>query len=175
MACKSSAPTSTPAPTPVAPDPFDTAWDDRAIFREGLVDAEQEVLDDLPGASVYHIDLQISDDFLILEGHEEVRYTNQEDEPLDEVYFRLFPNTAGGKTTVSAVQADSQDVEPVYEFHDSALRVPLPTALQPGEQVVIQMDFEVEVTQEMAGNYGLFGYFDGVLVLDEFYPVIPVY
>jgi aminopeptidase N len=27
----------------------------------------------------------------------------------------------------------------------------------------------------MDGNYGLFGYFEDVLVLDEFYPVIPVY
>jgi len=140
-----------------------------------LIDAEQEVLARLPGASVYHVDFQISDDFLLLEGHEEVRYTNQEDEPLDEVYFRLFPNIAGGAATVSALQVDGQDVEPVYEFHDSALRVSLPAALQPGERVVIQMDFEVEVAQEMGGNYGLFGYFNGVLVLDEFYPVIPVY
>jgi len=151
------------------------AWDDRAIFREGLIGAEQAVLDQLSGATVYHIDLQISGDFLLLQGREEVRYTNQEDEPLDEVYFRLFPNIAGGAATVSAVKADDQDVEPVYEFQDSALRVPLPAALQPGEQAVIQVDFEVEVAQEMGGNYGLFGYFDGVLVLDEFYPVIPVY
>ena len=168
-------PTATATPVPPTATPVDTAWDNRAIFRPGLIEAEQEVLDRLPGASVYHIDFQISDDFLLLEGHEEVRYTNQEDESLDEVYFRLFPNTAGGKTTVSEVKVDGQDVEPAYEFQDSALRVPLPTALQPGEQVVIQMDFEVEVALDMAGNYGLFGYFDGVLVLDEFSPVIPVY
>jgi len=37
------------------------------------------------------------------------------------------------------------------------------------------MDFSVEVPTEMGGNYGLFGYFDNVLVLDEFYPVIPAY
>jgi len=173
VACQSSAPASTP--TPIAPDPFETSWDDRTIFRDGLIGTEQETLDRLSGASVYHIDFQISDDFLLLEGHEDIRYTNQEDEPLDEVYFRLFPNITGGKAAVSAVQVDSLDVEPVYEFHDSAIRVPLPTALQPGEQAVIQMDFEVEVAQKMAGNYGLFGYFDGVLVLDEFYPVIPAY
>ncbi len=171
----SPAPTSTPASTPTASDNLDTAWDDRAIFRSGLIDTEQEVLGRLPGASVYHIDFQVSDDFLLLEGHEEVHYTNQENEPLDEVYFRLFPNITGGKATVSAVQVDGQDVKPAYEFQDSALHVPLPTALPPGEQVVIQMDFEVEVAQEMGGNYGLFGYFDGVLVLDEFYPAIPVY
>ncbi len=162
-------------PVRIVSHPFDMAWDDRAIFREGLTDAEREVLDRLPGATGYHIDLQIPDDFLLLQGHEQVRYTNQENEPLNEVYFRLFPSAAGGEATVSAVKVDGQDVEPAYEFEDSALRVPLPTALQPGEQVVIQMDFSVKVPQEMGGNYGLFGYFDNVLVLDEFYPVIPVY
>ncbi len=168
-------PTATSTPVPPTATPADTAWDDRAVFRQGLIEAEQEVLDRLPGASVYHIDLRISDDLLFLNGHEEVLYTNREDEPLDEVYFRLFPNTAGGRATVSEVKVDGQDVQPVYEFQDSALRVPLPTALQPGEQVIIQMDFEVEVALDMAGNYGLFGYFDGVLALDEFSPVIPVY
>jgi hypothetical protein len=165
----------TSPPPQTASRPFDMAWDDRAIFREGLIDAEQAVLDDLPGATVYHIDLQIPDDFLTLQGREQVRYTNQEDEPLNEVYFRLFPNAAGGEATVSAVKVDNQDVESVYEFENSAIRVPLPAALQPGEQAVIQMDFAVTVPREMGGNYGLFGYFDDVLVLDEFYPVIPVY
>jgi aminopeptidase N len=177
--CVAAKPTATPVPSPISmptvPHPFDTSWDDRTIFRPGLIEAEQGVLDRLPGASVYHIDFQISDDFLLLEGHEEVRYTNQEDEPLDEVYFRLFPNIAGGAATVAEVEVDGRDVEPAYEFQDSALRLPLPTVLQPGDQVIIQMNFEVEVAQEMAGNYGLFGYFDDVLVLDEFYPVIPVY
>jgi aminopeptidase N len=155
--------------------PFDMAWDDRVIFREGLTDAEQAVLDRLPGATVYHIDLQVPDDFLLLQGREQVRYTNQEDEPLKEIYFRLFPNIAGGEARVSAVKVDDQDVEPAYELQNSAVRVPLAAALQPGEQVVIQMDFTVQVPREMGGNYGLFGYFDNVLVLDEFYPVIPVY
>jgi hypothetical protein len=188
-------PTSTPAPTPVPsevegatlsrPTPADSAdvpsprsdiaWDERAIFREGLIGEEQAVLDRLPGASVYHIDLRIADDFSFLQGREQVRYTNQEDEPLTEVYFRLFPNITGGMSAVSAVEVDGQDVEPVYELRDSALRVPLAAVLPPGERVVIHMDFSVDVPWEMGGNYGLFGYFDYVLVLDEFYPVIPVY
>jgi aminopeptidase N len=164
-----------PVPTRVASHLFDIAWDDRATFREGLIETEQEALDRLPGATVYHIDLQIPDDFLLLQGREQVRYTNQENEPLDKVYFRLFPNILGGKTTVSAVEVDGQGVEPVYELYDSAMRVSLPTALQPGAQVVIQMDFAVQVPREMDYNYGLFGYFDSVLALNEFYPVIPVY
>jgi aminopeptidase N len=162
------------APTQIA-HPFDMTWDDRAIFREGLTDAEQAVLERLPDATVYHIDVQIPDDFVLLQGREQVRYANQESEPLNEVYLRLFPNVAGGEARVSAVKVDNQDVEPVYELQSSAVRVPLTTALQPGERVVIQMDFAVKVPREMGGNYGLFGYFDDILVLDEFYPVIPVY
>ena len=168
-------PTSVPASTLASSPRLGPAWDDRAVFREGLIGAEQGALDGLAGASVYHIDLQIPDDFRHLKGYEEVLYTNREDEPLGEVYFRTFPNIAGGAVTVSDVQVNGQEVVPIFEFEDSALRVPMPETLRPGEQAVIQMDFGVAVTREMGGNYGLFGYFGDFLVLDEFYPVIPVY
>ena len=164
-----------PSPAPTLTNPLDSAWDDRAPFRAGLIDAERAVLDGLSGATVYHMDLEIPGDFQVLKGRQEVRYTNREDVPLREVYFRLFANTAGGKSVVSNVQVDGQTVEPAYELQNSALRVPLDPALQPGESVVIGMDFAVTVPRDMGGNYGLFGYFDDVLVLDEFYPVIPVY
>jgi hypothetical protein len=185
------------SPAPVGPSPAPTAarpasptalltpaaagellgvsWDDRSVFRSGLLPEAQAVLEHLPGASVYQVDLRIPADLNLLAGRESVRYTNQEAAPLAEVYFQLFPNAAGGKTTVSNVQVNGQPVKPTLEYEDSTLRVPLPAALQPGEQAVVTMDFEVEVPREMGGNYGLFGYFDGVLVLDEFYPVIPVY
>jgi len=167
-----------PAPT-VVPDPagplLGIAWDDRALFRQGLVPAAQGVLDSLPGASVYQIDLRIPADFKVLTGRESVRYINQEAVPLEEIYYQLFPNNAGGEIVVSNVGVDGQLVAPTLAHQDSALLVPLPQPLQPGESAVITMDFEVQVAREMGGNYGLFGYFDGVLVLDEFYPVIPVY
>jgi hypothetical protein len=145
------------------------------IFRDGLIGSAEAVLDGLPGASVYEIDIGISEDLLSLAGHEEVCYTNREDEPLDEIFFRLFPNLLGGAATVSALRVDGEDVAPVYELADSALRVPLVGDLPPGEAVTIEMDFEVEVAREMTRNYGLFGFFDGVLSLHQFYPVIPVY
>ena len=88
VACQPSTPTTAPA----AMDIFDIPWDDRSAFRAGLIASEQPVLGRLDGASVYHIDLQIADDFVHLDGRQEVRYTNQETEPLGEVYFRLFPN-----------------------------------------------------------------------------------
>ena len=165
----------TAGPLRAVPSPFEVAWDDRELFGEGLIASERPVLDELPGLSVYHIYFEISEDLALLTGHEEVLYTNREDEPLDEVFFRLFPNTAGGEARLSSIEVEGMEVEPLHEFGDSAARLILPERLLPGDDIVIEMDFRVKVALEMSGNYGLFGYFDDVLVLDEFYPVIPVY
>ncbi len=161
--------------TSTGPAILELAWDDRTVFEDGLIEGERKVLDGLPGASVYHIDVVISDDLLSLDGQQAVHYTNQEDQPLSEIYFRLFPNTAGGKITVSTITAEGVDLEATYEFQDSALRTFLPQPLQPGEALDLELGFQVEMAQEMPGNYGLFGYFEDVLVLDGFYPSIPVY
>jgi len=187
------APTKAPAVTETASEPATTEpepvaepaadaeplleidWGDREIFRAGLIQAEQVALDDLPGASVYHIDFTIADDMFTLTGRQQVHYTNREDAPLGEIYFQTFPNIAGGATRITAAQIDGQAVTPVFEFKDSAFQLLLPAALQPGQSTIIDLSYEVQVAQEMGGNYGLFGYFDDILVLDEFYPVIPAY
>lgn len=143
----------------IVPSPVDIAWDDRELFSEGLISLEQGVLHELPGASIYHITCDISEDFSFVTGHEEVHYTNREDRPLNVIYFRLFPNTAGGEARASSVRVNDKAVVPVYEFEESAIRLALPEALLPDEHVVIEMDFEVKVALEMAGNYGLFGHF----------------
>ena len=167
--------TPTPQPTRIAPSPTLPPPTGRDLYRSGLIPAAQEALDRLPGASVYDVTLHIPDNSTLLRGHESVLYTNREEQALDVVYFRLFANTSGGTATVSQVHVDGVLVQPAYEFQNSALRVPLPEALEPDQSVTIHMDFEVHVPNEMGGNYGLLGYFDGVLALDEFYPVIAVY
>ena len=165
------------APRPAVPEPqlFDTAWDDRAPFAPGLIKSEQSALQALPGASIYHIDLRLSDDLTRLKGREEVRYTNTEDVALDEVYFRLFPNLADGASKVANVTVNGAPVQPRYELRDSAMAVPMVPPLQPGEQVVIGMDFDVTVPTEPGGNYGTFALRDGILALAHFYPMIAVY
>ena len=163
-------------PLPVTSmEPIADHWDDRSIFRAGLIEEAQPILDQLPGVSVYHLEVRISDDLTSLQGQERVRYTNQEEVPLDAIYFQLFPNLWGGKSTVSAVTVDGLEVQPTYESHQHTLRAPLPAPLQPGQQVILQMDFQVEVPTQPEGNYGLFGYIDNILALDGFYPAIPVY
>jgi hypothetical protein len=158
-------------PTLAIPD----NWDDRAIFRAGLIQNEQKALDQLAGASAYYLDVQLGDDLASLQGRERVRYTNQDNKALDAIYFQLFPNQAGGKTSISAAQVDGKEAQTVYETDRSAVKVPLPAPLQPGQRVVLQLDFKVEIPTSIGGSYGLFGYLDHILVLDGFYPAIPAY
>jgi aminopeptidase N len=110
-----------------------------------------------------------------LSGHQEVLYTNLEDKPLEEIYFRLYPNIFAGEASLSSVTLNGEEITPDYELARSAVRLVLADALAPGESTVIGMDFNIEMPTEGSGNYGLFGYIDGILVLHKFYPVIPVY
>jgi len=65
---------STPLAPPIpASTIFRFAWDDRSIFATGLLNTEQNVLAQLPGASVYHLDLTIAPDMTHVSGKEAVR------------------------------------------------------------------------------------------------------
>jgi hypothetical protein len=159
----------------VLPEPtlFDIAWDDREIFRAGLIEAEQEVLDGLPGASVYHMNVTI-DEPTAVSGQMQVRYTNQENIPLDEIYFHLFPNQLGGSITVSDVSVNGEAVQP--DTQDTALRVPLQTALDPGQAAVIQMEFMTTVPpEEESTKYNILAFNEDILALAHFYPMIAAY
>jgi hypothetical protein len=154
---------------------FDLRWEDRSPFRSGLIASEQGVLEELPGASLYRLNLTLGENRTHLVGEEQIRYTNQEDVPLNEIYLRLFPSISGGSTSILQAQIDGEDVFPGYELEDSALRLPLAEPLQPGQKIVIRLVFAVEVPEGEGGNYAAFSYSDGVLALAHFYPMIPVY
>jgi aminopeptidase N len=165
-------PTTTPLPTF---DPLDTPWEDRSIFKAGLVLSAQPVLDELDGASVYHIELNIADDLFHITGTQGVRYTNNEDKSLNEVYFRLFPNILGGEMKVSNLQVDDQSVTPSYRLANSLMIVPLAKPLERNHSITIHMDFAVTVPQTVELNYGVLAYDDDVLALAHAYPMIAVY
>ncbi len=164
-------------PTPDLPAPtlFDTGWDDRQPFRAGLIDSQQAVLDQMPGATVYHLDLQLSAGLTAVTGSLEVRYTNTETNSLDVLNFHLYPNLLAGKSQVFDVKINNQPVTPQYQFEQTILTLPLASPLPPNEQVVIKMGFETAVPTDLERNYGVFAYTDDVLALAHFYPVISVY
>lgn len=163
------------ATPPASDDLFDTPWEDRSPFKAGLVSSEQSVLNELPNASVYHLEFKIQADIFHITGTEQVRYTNAEGVALAEVHFRLFPNILGGEMTVSNLKADEQSVTAKYDLENSLLIVPLPKPLEPGQSVVLGMDFAVTVPQNVELNYGVLAYFDDVLALAHAYPMIAVY
>jgi peptidase M1-like protein len=169
-------PVSCAVPPPItSPDPLKTPWEDRSIFKNGLVASEQSVLDELDGTSIYHINFTIADDLQHITGVEEVRYTNQEDVALGEVQFHLFPNLLGGEMIVSSLRVNDIDVSFLYDAENSVMRVPIQPALLPSQSAVLRMDFSVTVPQTRGSNYGVLAYFEDVLSLAHAYPMIAVY
>ena len=165
-----------PAVEPTSsPQEAEDDWTDYSVFETGLISSEKPVLQELTSASIYHIDIKIADDLLSLQGVEQIKYTNQEDQPLSDVYFQLFPNMEGGQSTILSAVVDGTEAPFAYEDSNASVRVGLPQALDPGQSTIIQLDFKVSLPQDAGGNYGLFGYIDNILVLDGFYPAIPVY
>jgi aminopeptidase N len=175
ISCSLFQPAGTPTPPSNPADIFDTPWEDRSPFKAGLVPSEQSVLDELPGASVYHLEFNIAEDLYHVTGTEKVLYTNTEERGLDAIQFRLFPNLLGGEMTVSNVKVNEQSVTPKYELENSLLIVPLPESLAPKQSVTLSMDFAVIVPQSIDLNYGVLAYFEDVLTLAHAYPMIAVY
>jgi len=166
--------TTTAAPATTS-DPMHSAWNDRSIFQDGLVESEWHVLNELAGASVYHLEFNIEDDMRHITGAEQVQYTNTETVPLSEVEFRLFPNILGGAMQVTNVRANDQTVTPSYGLENSLMILPLPKPLEPGHNTILKMDFEVTVPTELDPYYGMLVWYGNVLSLAHAYPKICVY
>lgn len=168
-------PTQPPATSAQTPDAPQDPWDDRTVFQSGLVKSAQPVLNELQGASVYHLEFKIAEDMVHITGTEEVRYTNTETIALNEIQLRLFPNILGGEMQVANLQVNGQAVVPQYALENSLMSVPLSNPLEPGQRVILTMDFAVTVPQEVELNYGVLAYYDEVLTLAHAYPMICVY
>ncbi|MCR4407154.1 MAG: M1 family metallopeptidase [Anaerolineae bacterium] len=193
LACTLATPS--PAPTPVLPTPTPrltslpptitpspTAW---PTFDWGSLSAYETAMlpsfrgDLMAFAQVtrYAIDLTVNPEDALVVGHQRVLYTNTEGVPLNDVYFRFFPNTPGygGTATVNRLLVNSQPAHMTTELDNSALRVALPAPLLPGEQVDFALDFQVQLPTKAEEGYGQLGIRDGVVALANVYPVIPVY
>lgn len=174
VSCSTPKPTATPTATPL-PDIFNTPWDDLSIFKNGLITSQQSILSELTNASVYHLEFNIAEDLYHVTGKEEVKYTNAETVPLNEMELRLFPNILGGEMTVTNVKVDEKSVTPKYGLENSLLIVPFAKPLEPNQSLILSMDFAVTVPQSVELNYGVLAYFDDVLALAHAYPMICVY
>ncbi|MFN2273890.1 MAG: M1 family metallopeptidase [Anaerolineales bacterium] len=160
--------------TPVkVQDPLLQPWDDFDLFRSDLVLDEPVREAPLKGATIYHLDIHLEEDLKSLTGLQELRFTNPTDAILETIYLRLFPNLSGGRMVVDRIEADGRPCQYALQSGGSVLSVVLPEGLLPGRSLTLQLSFMLELPTTMEGNYGLFGYHDGILLLQEFFPMIP--
>lgn len=156
-------------------DPFELSLDDRELFRHGLVEAEYDSLRLLESASRYTADLHIGSDPSHVQGRLQVRYTNLEDAQLDRIPFRVFPKLFGGEVGVDSIQVQNRTADASWDASGSVLWVDLQAPLHRGETITMGLKFDYRLPLEMSGNYGLYGYFDDVLTLNGFLPLIAVF
>lgn len=171
------------SPAPFTPAPPETTiptnewpdWDNRDAFKNNLLPSHQEILGEMPDASIYRLDLTINSDMEHIDGYQAVRYTNRADSALDEIQFHLFPNVLGGELVISSASIDGETASYENALSDSVLRVMLSTPLQPQESTVIELEFRTTVPTELTRNYGIFTSSEGVLALAHIYPLVAVY
>ena len=167
----------TPMPPPAVntgETPFNLAWDDRSLFLSGLTSTYQDVLGELPGASIYHLAISLSDPPALVSGVEEVHYTNQETVSLSEVDFAVFSEILGGSITIGKTLLDGQPITPAHST--GFLRFSLSTPLDVGKSVIFHIEFDASLPSQGGGAYfGIFGFNNGILSLAQAYPTILVY
>ena len=149
-----------------------------------LIPSAQVALPDLTTAPRYSIELDIDVQNHSFQGRSRVDYTNGEEAPLDELSFRLLPNGKNsygdGYLTVSQVMLDGQSTNFDLSLNDTVLTVHLPEAVNPGESLYLDFEFDGSVPEDFGhgantSGYGIYNYTEGVLALSGFYPILAVY
>lgn len=164
----------TPMTTPVVNIIMNTAWEDLSLFEQNLVSEYHDSLADLTRATVYHLAFQVMDPPNFVTGTEDVRYTNQEKDPLNEVEFAVFSEILGGSIVIKNPQVNGFPANVTHRA--GILSISLLEPLVPGDSVVIHMEFEVFIpTRGGDFYYGIFGFNEGILSLAHSYPTILVY
>lgn len=160
-------------------------------YDEALRPAFRSDDDRLPQATRYRLDLTLDLADATLSGHQQIDYTNTETVPLDALYLRLFPNTAGyggqsdggDSMSVTDLTLNGERIEPMRELQGSALRVVLDPPLAPGRAANLALDFVLALptdgdptrSRESSDGYRQLGLYEDVVVLANAYPIIPVY
>jgi hypothetical protein len=130
--------------------------------------------------SAYRLDVAIDEVAGTIGGEMGLTWRNPAAVPLSEVWFRLFPNAfyyGEGALTVANVTVDGEPVLPELALEETALGVPLPGPVAPGESAEIALDFTAVVPADSTGSYGIFNRDtrNGTWVLADWYPILAVY
>jgi len=127
--------------------------------------------------AVYDLDVSLDPASGTLRGESRVEYTNNEEVPLGELYFHLYPNAAAfardvarpGRLTVQGVRLGEHPAR--WEARATQLKVALPQPLAPGEKAELTLTWELTVP----AYPGRLGENDGIISLGNWYPILAVY
>jgi len=155
---------------------YDVGPFDLCVFRAGLTPSQYQSLETLNHLTRYVIRFNISDDLQSVEGSQLLRYTNNEDTPLSEVVFHLYPNLLGGEMRINSVTVDGSSSSPEFDEAQSLMRLPLAAPMQPGRSIIIGIDFSVVVpTRSSSAYFGILIYSEQILSLAHAYPMVAAY
>ncbi len=132
-----------------------------------------------PDPNRYYMEVTITpvDTLIMFTGAERVLYTNKSGDVLDTVVFRLYPNETafGARMEVTHAEVNGQPVTPRLEAGRTALVLPLPEPIGPGESVEVTLEFYVAIEKGLQSGYAQFSYVHHILATPDFYPVLSVY
>ncbi|NOR84058.1 MAG: hypothetical protein GQ526_11260 [Ardenticatenales bacterium] len=168
--------TPSPLPTPTETEKPEVG-NSLALYAPAMRPAFVDDLTAIGPVSQYKIDITVDPEQSIINGQQVVRYVNTDSTPLEAVYFRLYPNLPayGGEMTISNVRVAGKEATVILEVAESALRVPLPSPLLPGQEARIELGFTVRVPQMAGEGYAQFIYDQDVMALANFFPLVPAY
>lgn len=128
----------------------------------------------------YNMKLVLDTTGKTLSGQQTVSFINNEDVPLTEAYFHIYPNAfkeLGGSIAIKGVKINSGDSQYRIEGKDSTLLcIPFLSPLQPGSRNQIFIDYEVSIPKDGGNGFGdRFGYGANTFNLGNFFPIAAVY
>ncbi len=139
-----------------------------------------------PARTIPRYVLEVSLDY---EGHsleaaERLDFINLTQDTLEELVFNVFPNYAEAvfflqSVTLEAAGGEEEEApEPEYALSGTSLRVQLPKALKPGDELTLFLEFSLELPRMSPfglWSAGSLGYSDRALAVGNWYPVLVPY
>ncbi|HWQ04493.1 MAG TPA: M1 family metallopeptidase [Longilinea sp.] len=125
----------------------------------------------------YDLSLQLDPETSSYTGTLDLAFLNESARDISDLVFRLYPNTVynyAGNLTVNLVKISGRPVETELLLNDqSALRVPLPVSLKPGESIQLTLEFQGSIPDN-SSTYGIFNHDikNNVITLADWYPIL---
>jgi hypothetical protein len=125
----------------------------------------------------YSIAIRFRPEVNRITGTMQVTVPNTTNQHLNDVAFRLFPNAVyygEGYVLIESATVDGEPVDHQLDASKTALIVPLPEPLAPGDAVRIDLTFRTIIPENSRGTYGIFSHHlaTDAWVLADWHPIV---